>query len=97
MVIKHAASAGTLESSDCMVNVSPAENNEQTINIESIVMTTFGDQIREEVEGLLKKYEVGPVVVDISDRGAIECVIRARFTTALFRAADEKFNWEGEY
>lgn len=60
-------------------------------------MTTFGAQIRAEVEELLKKYEVGPAVVEISDRGAIECVIRARVTTALFRAADEKFNWGGEF
>ena len=95
MTIKKTASAGTLESSDCMVTVSPAEDGKQTVYVESIVMTTFGDQIREEVEGLLKQYDVGPAVVEINDKGAIECVIRARVTTALFRAAEEKFNWGG--
>lgn len=96
MIIKRTASAGAVESGDCMVTVSPAENSKQIIHLESTVMRIFGDQIRAQVEDLLKKYEVGPAVVEIIDKGAIECVICARVTTALFRAADEKFNWGGE-
>lgn len=95
MEIKHISSAGTLESSDCMVTVSPSDAGELKIEIESIVMTTFGGQIRAAVEDVLRSFDVSSAEVSVIDKGAIDCVIRARTTTAVCRAAEVKFNWEG--
>lgn len=92
MEIKKTASAGTLESSDCLVTVSPCPSGRE-INVESIVMTTFGEAIRNELDEILTQYGVENAAVDILDKGAIDCVIRARTVTALFRAAEEKFDW----
>lgn len=95
MDIKHVSSAGSLESSDCMVTVSPSETGELNIQLDSIVMTTFGDQIRATVGDILNSFGITAADVSVQDKGAIECVIRARAITAICRAADIKFNWEG--
>lgn len=95
MDIKHVSSAGTLESSDCMITVSPSDAGKLNIEIESIVMTTFGNQIRAAVEDVLKSFDISSADVSVIDKGAIDCVIRARATTAVCRAAEIKFNWEG--
>lgn len=94
MEIKHASSAGTLESSDCMITVGPNDAGTINIEIESIVKTTFGSQIRATVEDVLKYFGVTSADVAVNDKGAIDCVIRARMTTAVCRASDTKFNWE---
>ena len=53
MIIRQTAVAGTLESSDVMVTIRPAEKPGLTIDIQSIVLTTFGDQIRATTEEVL--------------------------------------------
>ena len=39
---------------------------------------------------------VTDAVLSLKDKGAIDCVIRARVSAALCRAAETKYNWEGE-
>ena len=96
MQIMKAAVAGTMESSDVMVTIQPAETPGLTIHIESSVLTTFGDQIRATVEEVLSGLGVSDAEVFLKDRGAIDCVIRARLTAAVCRASGERFNWKGE-
>lgn len=84
MTITHSACAGTLESSDAYVEIEPAQNG-LTIIVESIVEKQFGEAIRAAVSDTLASFDVQNAHVRITDRGALECVIRARVETAILR------------
>lgn len=91
MELKHDAVAGTLESSDVQVKIEPS-NNGIKIDIESSVKSQFGRQIEETVEDVLEKLQVQNASVYVQDKGALECTIRARVETAVFRAVDQTTN-----
>ena len=78
--------AGTLESSDAYVEVEPAEALE--IELQSVVLAQFGDAIEQAVRAVLAECGVEKVRVKVMDRGALECVIRARVETALLRGRE---------
>ena len=84
MDILYRASAGTLESSDAYVEIEPGSDG-VTIELESVVQAQFGDAIRCAVEDVLQSEGVENANVRIVDRGALECVIRARVETAICR------------
>ncbi|MGC9312974.1 MAG: citrate lyase acyl carrier protein [Sediminispirochaetaceae bacterium] len=87
--------AGTLESSDVMITVKNNPANTIEINLKSIVEKQFGRHIRSFVESVLEEMEVTSAIVDIDDRSALDCVIKARLETALYRAAGiTVFQWE---
>ena len=83
MEIVKIASAGTMESSDAYVEIEPAETLE--IQLESVVYEQFGDEIRKVAKEVLEDNGVKAANVRIVDRGALECVIRARVETAVLR------------
>lgn len=87
MDIVKSASAGTMESSDVYVEIEPAEGLE--IQLESVVKQQFGDAIVEVVSQVLKEQEIENANVRVVDRGALECVIRARVETAILRGKGE--------
>lgn len=87
MVIVKNASAGTMESSDAYVEIEPAATLD--IQLESVVEVQFGDQIRTVVQEVLKEHGVEKANVRVVDRGALECVIRARVESAIFRGREE--------
>lgn len=93
MQLKHNAIAGTLESSDAQVMVEPADK--QSITIRSEVAAQYGDQIRATAEEVLNNLEVDGVSLVIQDQGALDCTLRARIQTAIFRAAEvtENLPW----
>ena len=86
MDITKAASAGTIESSDVYVEVEPAQGLD--IQIDSVVYAQFGDAIRETVTQVLCELDVENAAVRLTDRGALECVIRARVETAVLRGRE---------
>ena len=87
MEILKNASAGTMESSDVYVQIEPAATLD--IQLESVVYNQFGEKIREVVTEVLKEQGVDTAAVRIVDRGALECVIRARVETAVLRGKGE--------
>lgn len=87
MIIKKHAFAGTIESSDAYVEIEPAQNG-IAIELESIVEKQFGASIKAAVLSVLEENEVENALVRVSDRGALECVIRARVETAILRAKE---------
>ncbi|MBQ8852009.1 MAG: citrate lyase acyl carrier protein [Oscillibacter sp.] len=95
MEIKKAAVAGTMESSDCMVTIRPGDGTID-IQLDSDVKVMFGDSILATVRETLAGLGVTSAEVDIRDRGALDCVIRARVECAVCRAAGEAFNWKKE-
>lgn len=78
------ATAGTLESSDVFVSLEPNASG-LDIEIDSVVLGQFGDAIRKVVEEVLSEQEVQHAKLSIVDRGALDCVIRARVETAVLR------------
>jgi citrate lyase subunit gamma (acyl carrier protein) len=84
MKIMKKVQAGTLQSSDLMVFLEPAES--LTVTIESTVLKQFGDLIRAKVDEVLAKHGVEAGEVRITDRGALDYAIEARLETALMRA-----------
>ena len=88
MEILKSASAGTLESSDAYIEILPAQK-EVVISVESVVAKQFGEKIRSAVKEVLDENGVTAASVRVVDRGALECVIRARVETAILRAKGE--------
>ena len=84
MDIVRPASAGTMESSDVYVEVEPRQDGLQ-ITLESVVMAQFGGAIEATVRATLAELGVEHAAVRLVDRGALDCVIRARVETAVLR------------
>ena len=87
--ILRCASAGTLESSDVYVEIAPAENGIE-IDLNSVVQAQFGDDILAVVREVLAECNVDSAKLTIQDRGALDCVIRARVETAVVRGKGEE-------
>ena len=87
MEIVKIASAGTMESSDAYVEIEPATALD--VQLESVVQEQFGDEIRKVVCEVLEDNGVKSATVRVVDRGALECVIRARVETAILRGKGE--------
>jgi citrate lyase subunit gamma (acyl carrier protein) len=84
---KRRASAGTLESSDLLVLVQPAEQGSgRRIDLESVVILQFGESIRAEIDRLLDQYGITDVSMTVRDKGALAPTITARVETAICRA-----------
>ena len=81
------ATAGTDEKSDVVVTVEPNENGLQ-LQIKSVVMNQFGAAIEASVRKVLEDLNVENAVVTVADRGALDCVLRARVETAVLRGME---------
>ena len=82
------AVAGTLESSDLFILIED-EDMELTLEIDSVVANQYMDAIRTAVLDTLKEFDVSTGKIFIKDKGALDCVIRARMETALKRGGVE--------
>lgn len=96
MEVKKAAVAGTLESSDAQIMVSPGENGIE-LSIESSVIHQYGNQIRKVVLETLNRLDVKSAKVTVVDKGALDCTLKARTECAVFRSNDvtENLPWGG--
>ncbi len=86
MRIATKSTAGTMQSSDLVVTVEPADRLE--IHVDSTVKQQFEHLIRAQVERTLARHGVTRAVVRVSDRGALDYAIDARVEAALRRAAE---------
>jgi citrate lyase subunit gamma (acyl carrier protein) len=84
ITISQRAQAGTLESNDIIIVLSPADSGIE-IELESKVLFQYGDRIREVIETTLRQQGVEAVSVLANDHGALDCTIEARTLTALER------------
>lgn len=84
------AKAGLDERGDVFVSISPAEENSGVqIDMESTLMSLFGDQIRASVLDVIEGYGLKDLKLAIRDQGALDYAIRARVQTAIERAVKE--------
>jgi len=86
MKIVKKVQAGTMQSSDLMVFLEPAEI--LTVTIESTVLKQFGELIRSKVDQVLALHGIEAGEVRITDRGALDYAIEARLETAILRATE---------
>ena len=87
MKIMKNATAGTMESSDVYVEIEPGTDGIQ-LQLESVVAQQFGESIKAVVREVLQEQGVEHANVRVVDRGALECVIRARVETAIIRGKE---------
>lgn len=88
MDILKRASAGTVESSDAYIEIEPGDGG-LSIQLESVVLEQFGESIDRTVREVLAEQGVADAKVRVIDRGALECVLRARVETAVLRGKGE--------
>jgi len=79
-------SAGSLESSDCLITISDSDKLE--IIIESVVLEQFGDQIKTVILDTLKENNITKMHVVCLDKGALDYTIKSRLETAIQRRGE---------
>lgn len=96
MRIKKDAIAGTLESCDIQIMLVSNDDKGIEIELKSSVEKQFGRQIRKVINETLEKLEINNVKVVATDKGALDCTIRARVECAAYRACEisEEYGWE---
>ena len=83
MEIKNAV-AGTLESGDILVQIAPGDGLQ--VELQSSVAAQFGRQIKAVIVETLTGLGIDNAYVKATDKGALDCTIRARVTAAAVRA-----------
>ncbi|MBU2702866.1 citrate lyase subunit gamma (acyl carrier protein) [Sporomusaceae bacterium BoRhaA] len=87
--IKKMAIAGTMESNDILITVAPAAAGAGiAIELTSPVLKQYGRQMKAIIEEVLAEHHVTDAVINGSDKGALDCTIKARLITALERAGE---------
>lgn len=86
MKITKVAKAGTLESNDILIMVTPNESGKIEVELESIVMQQFGDVIEQVILHKVKEMQVEGITIKAYDKGALDYTIGARVETAIKRA-----------
>ncbi|MBZ9606599.1 citrate lyase acyl carrier protein [Clostridium estertheticum] len=86
MEINKPAKAGTMESNDIYVMLMPNPKGGIEINLQSIVMKQFGEEIERVILDTLKELKVENIIVNAQDKGALNYTIKARIETATKRA-----------
>lgn len=95
MQILEVGVAGTMESSDIMVRIEPADTEGIELTLESSVRRQYGEQIKRVILETLRALGVTSAKVDAIDKGALDCAIEARVSVAAYRAARrEDYRWE---
>ena len=80
------STAGTRESGDIMIQIAPTDRPGLNVELQSSVEYQFGDQIRQVITETLTSLGVTQADVHATDKGALDCTIRARVTAAAVRA-----------
>ena len=91
MKILRTAQAGSLESQDILITIKKSKTGSGIIiNLDSPSSVQYGRKIREEIESVIKKYEIKDVDIQAVDKGALGFTVTARAETALLRATSKE-------
>ncbi len=87
--------AGTMESSDILITVASPSGTDVKIDLTSSVEKQFGKQIKATIKECVKKLGITACDITAVDKGALDCVIKARVETAVYRACESTdYKWE---
>lgn len=82
-----AAQAGSVESTDILIMVAPAEPGAGIkVELVSPTMQQYGEQIKDVIIKTIRSHGIEDAVVHANDKGALNFAIEARVTTAISRA-----------
>ena len=88
------AEAGTLESGDIHIEVESADAPGVEVDLSSTVMKLYGRQITKVIKETVAELGVDGVVVTAVDKGALDCTVKARVKTAIYRACQSnEYSW----
>lgn len=95
LTIQSTGIAGTLESSDISITIEQNEDKGIEIQLKSTVENLFGEQIKKVIRETLEDMGVNDALVRANDKGALDCTIQARVTSAVSRATQTPcYPWE---
>jgi len=86
MEISKISKAGTVESNDIYIVMMPNPNGGIELELESIVIKQFGEDIKRVILETLEELKVKNAMVKAQDKGALDYTIKARVETAVKRA-----------
>ncbi|WML23841.1 citrate lyase acyl carrier protein [Neobacillus sp. OS1-33] len=93
--IEEVGIAGTLESSDIIIQIEKNEGRGIELELKSTVENQFGKQIKKVIINTLQELGIEDALVVAKDKGALDCTIRARVKTAVGRATHQNsIPWE---
>ncbi len=91
------AAAGTVESNDIIVKIEPSDKEGIEVFLTSNVMQQYGKQIEKVIRDTLAELGVEKARVEATDKGALDCTVKARTTTAVYRAAQSTdYEWRAQ-
>ena len=91
MKILRTAQAGSLESQDILVTVKKGKAGTGIIiNLDSPSAVQYGKKIHQEIESVIKDFEIEDVTIQAIDKGALGFTIKARTETAIKRATQKE-------
>ena len=89
MQLINAATSGTMDSCDINIRIENNGLGQNEVFLTSIVEKQFGKQIVALIHEILEKHALKGVTVNAVDRGALDCTIKARVESAIFRGLDK--------
>ena len=85
------ASAGTLESMDCLVTVTEAApGSGVTLEMEGSSVNRFRTAMEKTVMATLRNLNATDVSVNVNDHGSLDVVLEARVETAVLRLRGDR-------
>jgi citrate lyase subunit gamma (acyl carrier protein) len=79
-----------------MITVEPGGQGIE-IDLQSIVEKQFGEEMRRAIRETLSELSVEHAKIRAVDKGALDCTIRARTKTAVYRAnGQSSWDWKGK-
>lgn len=87
--IKKMATAGTVESNDILIMLSPSDSG-LDIEVESVVQKQYGDEIKVLIHNTLIEEGVTNAKVIAKDKGALDFTIKARLKACVKRGSGEE-------
>ena len=87
-IVKKATVGQEKQNADCVITIEPAKKGIE-LNFSSLVGVQYGDDMKKTIYDELEKYGITDAKVTVVDRGAIDCVLRARLETVIKRGMEE--------
>ena len=86
-IIKKASVGKEKQNADCVITIEPYTKGIK-LEFSSLVGTQYGDDMKKTIMEELEKYGIKAAKVTVVDRGAIDCVLRARLEAVIKRAME---------
>lgn len=86
-IIKKASVGKEKQNADCVITIEPYTKGIK-LDFTSLVGVQYGDSMKKTIMDELKKYDIKNAKLTVVDRGAIDCVLRARLEAVIKRGME---------